>query len=707
MGMESVKEKIAAVRAFVSNYSNDEIVLVLQNHDYNIDKTISAFVQGEAADILTEWKHAGTTKSSKAKKKKKRAQKKRQKQTETLEKPADDFLKSSATVEDGSLQKTSKLSTELNSQITLDDSNCNSTVTSSQAAILLKHMLTNPLESHTNIGLIGSSVEHTTMNPEEKTKTPLQANLSVSIDKHLDEEKLNSDKLYMSGHRSETSERVVKMKTRNIKQKTKDQLSAASRKNLTSPQSMKQVECSQQNTTLVNKKSIEKASKDLQRCVVSFGRYKTLLNEEINDSYRRIKKTFEELLGVLNDREVTLICRLDEMKEEAFALFAKREARASELKKQTDRVETMSKQEVAELRNNIKHFVAERKYDEELGRTTRFTFDKNVITNVIPKFGQICAVKNSYSAGPRERVKSISVDMPCNLKPDMPKDQTSDFTAGDTLDSTDTPEPSASIQQQVSPFVREEGDIVSREVITPVHNPLHPTDWADHTDHHPLPEIPASWNEDSFSDIKAKDKMHLPDKLDTSREKAQSLCDGQYEKDKNIMPSPLRIPSVRSNRSQRRHTTPRPDSTDQKGEHQKQFYKTHQRSFVRECSENGYRNNSRGRRGYRGAPTGAFRNGPNGRYRDNKTFPSRDFIQPSYVFDDYDSSRPQRNRRKNDLQNRFYQDLNRQKSNSSTIIDDKCVGNRHQLAAQDGNPKINNFLKGESNGLAKNENPQD
>ena len=35
---------------------------------------------------------------------------------------------------------------------------------------------------------------------------------------------------------------------------------------------------------------IEKASRDLQRCTVSFGRYKNLLNEEIEESYKRVKQ---------------------------------------------------------------------------------------------------------------------------------------------------------------------------------------------------------------------------------------------------------------------------------------------------------------------------------------------------------------------------------------------------------------------------------
>jgi len=44
---------------------------------------------------------------------------------------------------------------------------------------------------------------------------------------------------------------------------------------------------------------IEKAVRDLQRCAVSFGRYKTLLNDEINDSYKRIKQVSLSTLGII------------------------------------------------------------------------------------------------------------------------------------------------------------------------------------------------------------------------------------------------------------------------------------------------------------------------------------------------------------------------------------------------------------------------
>uniref|UniRef100_A0A8C4NGJ1 Uncharacterized protein n=1 Tax=Eptatretus burgeri TaxID=7764 RepID=A0A8C4NGJ1_EPTBU len=52
---EKIREKISAVRAVVGNKSNNEIILVLQQFDNNVDKTVQAFMDGSAAEVLSEW----------------------------------------------------------------------------------------------------------------------------------------------------------------------------------------------------------------------------------------------------------------------------------------------------------------------------------------------------------------------------------------------------------------------------------------------------------------------------------------------------------------------------------------------------------------------------------------------------------------------------------------------------------------------------
>uniref|UniRef100_F6XQE9 Spermatogenesis associated serine rich 2 n=1 Tax=Monodelphis domestica TaxID=13616 RepID=F6XQE9_MONDO len=70
---ENMKEKINAVRAIVPNRSNNEIILVLQHFDNCVDKTVQAFMEGNASEVLKEWTITGKKKNKKKKSKPKPA----------------------------------------------------------------------------------------------------------------------------------------------------------------------------------------------------------------------------------------------------------------------------------------------------------------------------------------------------------------------------------------------------------------------------------------------------------------------------------------------------------------------------------------------------------------------------------------------------------------------------------------------------------
>jgi hypothetical protein len=74
-----------------------------------------------------------------------------------------------------------------------------------------------------------------------------------------------------------------------------------------------------------------------------------------------------------------------------------RQNKAAELKRLCDRSEQLKEAEVTELRADIKHFVIERRHDEELGRTTRFLYDSDLLLQEINKFGQVVHVKSMYT----------------------------------------------------------------------------------------------------------------------------------------------------------------------------------------------------------------------------------------------------------------------------------------------------------------------
>ncbi|KFO74768.1 Spermatogenesis-associated serine-rich protein 2, partial [Cuculus canorus] len=134
--------------------------------------------------------------------------------------------------------------------------------------------------------------------------------------------------------------------------------------------------------------NIEKSVKDLQRCTVSLARYRVVVKEEMDASIKKMKQAFAELQSSLMDREVALLAEMDKVKAEAMEILVSRQKKAEALKKMTDVAVRMSEEQLVELRADIKHFVSERKYDEDLGRVARFTCDLDALKKSIASFGQ-------------------------------------------------------------------------------------------------------------------------------------------------------------------------------------------------------------------------------------------------------------------------------------------------------------------------------
>nr|XP_033802923.1 SPATS2-like protein isoform X2 [Geotrypetes seraphini] len=145
---------------------------------------------------------------------------------------------------------------------------------------------------------------------------------------------------------------------------------------------------------------IEKSVKDLQRCAVSLTRYHIIIKEDIDSSVKKIKTTFAELHSCIIEREVLLLSEVDKVKEEAMQILTARQKKAEELKRMTDLASQMTENQLAELRAEIKHFVSERKYDEELGRSARFSCDTEQLKRQILLCGELSHPKNYYSLRP-------------------------------------------------------------------------------------------------------------------------------------------------------------------------------------------------------------------------------------------------------------------------------------------------------------------
>ncbi|XP_035954402.1 SPATS2-like protein isoform X3 [Halichoerus grypus] len=287
----NVKEKIYAVRSVVPNKSNNEIVLVLQQFDFNVDKAVQAFVDGSAVQVLKEWNMTGKKKNNKRKRSKSKQHQGNKDAKDKAERP-----------EAGPLQPPPPPQIE-NGHVNGCEKDSSSTDSASEKPVLI---------------------------PREK---------KISI---LEEP-------------------------------------AKALRGVTGP-------------------NIEKSVKDLQRCTVSLTRYRVMIKEEVDSSVKKIKAAFAELHNCIIDKEVSLMAEMDKVKEEAMEILTARQKKAEELKRLTDLASQMAEMQLAELRAEIKHFVSERKYDEELGKAARFSCDIEQLKAQIMLCGEITHPKNNYSS---------------------------------------------------------------------------------------------------------------------------------------------------------------------------------------------------------------------------------------------------------------------------------------------------------------------
>lgn len=175
--------------------------------------------------------------------------------------------------------------------------------------------------------------------------------------------------------------------------------------------------------------NIDRSVKDLQRCTASLTRYRMVVKDEMDSSIKRMKQTFAELQSCLMDREVTLLAEMDKVKAEAMMILDARQKKAEELRRLTDKSASMSEEQLTELRADIKHFVSERKYDEDLGKAVRFTFDLEPLKTSITGFGSVYHPRTGYSNRSRCSSTSSSVTGPSPQEtpppPHAPQTQTS------------------------------------------------------------------------------------------------------------------------------------------------------------------------------------------------------------------------------------------------------------------------------------------
>ncbi|XP_042200152.1 spermatogenesis-associated serine-rich protein 2 isoform X2 [Callorhinchus milii] len=398
---ENIKEKITAVRAIVPNRSKNEIILVLQHYDNCVDKAVQAFMEGYATEVLKEWSVTGKKKNKKKKKPKPQVKTEPEPDPEQTEAPG------KGASNNGDLSAASSEKDEINGYHVNGSVNGDESVDS-----LSEHLDTLSMDAQ---------------ELEDCESMTLEA--EVAVVSVLDVEPSRTQKKLQSSHPSHRQHPPKTYQQRNANKsrpRTNSGSQSAASLSLIMPEEGMAVSSK-------NKKlgaNIEKSAKDLQRCTVSLARYGAVIKEEMDISIKKMKAVFADLQNCLMDREVALLGEMDKVKAAALEILDSRQKKAEGLKRMTDSAVRMSEEQLAELRADIKHFVSERKYDEDLGRSAQFTCDVEELKASIQAFGQVSHPRNNYSA--RSRCSSVS-SMSVTSRSDISAPSTPDCTSNPNL----------------------------------------------------------------------------------------------------------------------------------------------------------------------------------------------------------------------------------------------------------------------------------
>ncbi|WAR09721.1 SPAS2-like protein, partial [Mya arenaria] len=305
---------VTSVREVVSGKSNNEIILVLQYYDYNVEKTIQAFVDDGAKEALTEWQFSGNKTD-----------------TNTNAAPGSGKLPSPG-VENG-------ISTSYTGLVN---------------GVLASPMLNGGLVNGIEPSVISNGPTHLTYQstPSDNLyngSTPITTPTTVSLASPAKIEP--ADEIPLPGQVEE-------------KPAVDNDQSAAPM-----PQRQKHRHHSGHGQGHGHNHDRHGHHEGRERTISTTsnastdGAGKKHHAHKVDRSYKRIKT-------VLAQREDQMMSEMNTVRDTGRDTFILRQGMAADLKVKIDRAERMNEAELTDLRAEIKHFVSERKTDEDIARTT-------------------------------------------------------------------------------------------------------------------------------------------------------------------------------------------------------------------------------------------------------------------------------------------------------------------------------------------------
>ncbi|KAK2102205.1 spermatogenesis-associated serine-rich protein 2 [Saguinus oedipus] len=273
---------INAVRAIVPNKSNNEIILVLQHFDNCVDKTVQAFMEGSASEVLKEWTVTGKKKPTQNKKKKNKPK--------PATEPSNSIPDSSKTI---SIQE--EQSAPSSEKGGMNGYHVNGAINDTESV----ESLSEGLETLSIDARELEDPESAMPDALDRTGSVLQNGVSDFETKSLTMHSIQNSQQPRNAAKS-LSRLTTETQFSNIGM---EDVPLSTNRKL--------------NHFLLSS-NIEKSVKDLQRCTVSLARFRVVVKEEMDASIKKMKQAFAELESCLllnqdpitNDPLVSMIVQL-------------------------------------------------------------------------------------------------------------------------------------------------------------------------------------------------------------------------------------------------------------------------------------------------------------------------------------------------------------------------------------------------------------
>ncbi|XP_072181020.1 uncharacterized protein [Diadema setosum] len=444
---EAFREQIARVREVVPNSNKDDIALVVQYHDGDVDKAIQSFMEDGAKTVLNEWQSLGKKgkSASRRNKKKRRAQQ------------TGEGADSQAAPPQGSLPPSVPLQEKGSDagEVGTGSSSSNAGSVSQVGS----HGNATPSDNHFNKSgrdkpqqfrdrpqQFRDRPQQSRDRPQQSRDRPQQSRDKPQQSRERpqysrDRPQQSQPRQYPQGRREDhnrsksypredrvgdgkhqpststnqaQSESSARNDERNQGSRGKFQVTSEERLNSSHQADKRHVPADvtllHVHDTVKAKKLgavLEKSSKDLHRTSAALTRHKNLLKEKLEQSEKSIAKSFDEISRFLTERQLDVTNSFLAVKQETTEMLEGREEQARELDKKTLRAAAMSEDQLMELRAEIKQFVSDRKVDEEIGKTLRYTWNPDQLIEQIKTFGEVVPVHHHYTTR-RPSVSSLS-----------------------------------------------------------------------------------------------------------------------------------------------------------------------------------------------------------------------------------------------------------------------------------------------------------